>query len=146
MNRYKTILLAIDFSNESRIIAEKARAIAEAFDSELHVVYVVQPLSYGYADSFILDLSYMQAELTHNAENYLQAFSKQYGVIEKFQHLLVGGPAKQIHELTESIHADLIVMGTHGQHGISLLLGATANSVLHGSKCDVLAVRVGEIT
>ena len=37
---------------------------------------------------------------------------------------------------------DLIVLGTHGQKGVQLLLGATANSVLHGSCCDVLAVRV----
>ena len=37
---------------------------------------------------------------------------------------------------------DLIVLGTHGQKGVQLLLGATANSVLHGSSCDVLSVRV----
>jgi universal stress protein A len=34
------------------------------------------------------------------------------------------------------------VIGTHGQSGISLLLGSTASSVLHGSGCDVLAVRI----
>ena len=37
---------------------------------------------------------------------------------------------------------DLIVVGTHGRHGIGLLLGSTANSVLHGVDRDVLAVRV----
>jgi universal stress protein A len=37
---------------------------------------------------------------------------------------------------------DLIVIGTHGRSGIKLLLGSTANSVLHGVKQDVLAVRV----
>jgi universal stress protein A len=37
---------------------------------------------------------------------------------------------------------ELIVLGTHGQKGVQLLLGATANSVLHGADCDVLAVRV----
>jgi universal stress protein A len=39
---------------------------------------------------------------------------------------------------------DLIVMGTHGQSGLKLLLGSTANSVLHGAGCDILAVRVGD--
>ncbi|HCB13498.1 MAG TPA: universal stress protein, partial [Gammaproteobacteria bacterium] len=27
-------------------------------------------------------------------------------------------------------------------HGLSLLLGSTANAVLHGAPCDVLAVRI----
>ena len=40
--------------------------------------------------------------------------------------------------------ADLIVIGSHGRHGIKLLLGATANGVLHRAECDVLAVRVAE--
>jgi universal stress protein A len=37
----------------------------------------------------------------------------------------------------------LIVIGTHGQKGLQLLLGSTANAVLHGAGCDVLAVRIG---
>jgi universal stress protein A len=39
---------------------------------------------------------------------------------------------------------DLVVVGSHGRHGLSLLLGSTANGVLHGAGCDVLAVRVGK--
>ena len=39
--------------------------------------------------------------------------------------------------------ADVIVVGSHGRHGIALLLGSTANGVLHGATTDVLAVRVG---
>ena len=38
---------------------------------------------------------------------------------------------------------DLVVVGSHGRHGLALLLGSTANGVLHGSPTDVLAVRVG---
>ena len=38
--------------------------------------------------------------------------------------------------------ADLIVIGTHGRHGLGLLLGSTASGVIHGVQCDVLAVRV----
>jgi universal stress protein A len=36
-----------------------------------------------------------------------------------------------------------VVVGSHGRHGLALLLGSTANGVLHGSPTDVLAVRVG---
>ena len=41
---------------------------------------------------------------------------------------------------------DVIVVGSHGKHGLALLLGSTANGVLHGANRDVLAVRVGELT
>ena len=53
------------------------------------------------------------------------------------------GPAKfLILEEAESVGADLILTGSHGRHGVRLLLGSTANAILHGAKCDVLAVRV----
>jgi universal stress protein A len=44
--------------------------------------------------------------------------------------------------MAEELDADLIVLGTHGRHGLGLMLGSTANAVLHGAPCDVLAVKV----
>ncbi|WP_292363901.1 universal stress protein, partial [Methylophaga sp. UBA1464] len=37
---------------------------------------------------------------------------------------------------------DLIVVGSHGRKGIKMLLGSTANAILHHARCDVLAVRL----
>ncbi len=52
-------------------------------------------------------------------------------------------PEAEIHRVAEELGADLIVVGSHGRHGLALLLGSTANGVLHGATTDVLAVRVG---
>ncbi|MBA6354230.1 universal stress protein, partial [Colwellia sp. BRX9-1] len=41
-------------------------------------------------------------------------------------------------------NVDLIITGSHGVHGLQLLLGSTCNAILHGAKCDVLAVRYPE--
>lgn len=38
----------------------------------------------------------------------------------------------------------MIIIGSHGCHGIKLLLGSTANAILHEANCDVLAVRIKE--
>ena len=57
-------------------------------------------------------------------------------------HVVVGAAADEIHAAAEKLGSDLIVIGTHGRSGMRLLLGSTANAVLHGVKTDVLAVKV----
>ncbi|MEZ5528918.1 MAG: universal stress protein [Porticoccaceae bacterium] len=47
-----------------------------------------------------------------------------------------------MHHFAIDNNVDLIVVGSHGRHGLSLILGSTATGVLHGSQCDVLAVKV----
>jgi universal stress protein A len=54
----------------------------------------------------------------------------------------VGLVKAEIFSLVDEVAADLIVVGTHGRHGVGLLLGSTATSVIHGTPCDVLSVRV----
>lgn len=44
--------------------------------------------------------------------------------------------------MAEDESTDLIIVGSHGRHGLALLLGSTASGVLHHSPCDVLAVRL----
>ena len=56
----------------------------------------------------------------------------------------VGKDHQEILEFAEINQVDLIVIGSHGRHGLALLLGSTANSVLHHAKCDVLAVRLSD--
>ena len=53
-----------------------------------------------------------------------------------------GRPTDLIVEVAERENIDLIVLGSHGKHGVALLLGSTADGVLHHAKCDVLAVRI----
>ncbi|MFP6816664.1 MAG: universal stress protein [Pseudomonadales bacterium] len=55
---------------------------------------------------------------------------------------MAGSTADGVHDLARTIGADLIVVGTHGRHGLQLIKGSTANAVLHGVQCDALSVRV----
>ena len=47
-----------------------------------------------------------------------------------------------IFEVAHKQAVNPIAIGGHGRHGLALLLGSTANAVLHGATCDVLAVRI----
>jgi len=144
MAGYRRIMLAVDLTEESNHLAQSAVALAKAFDAELHVVHVIEPLSLAYGGDIPMDLSTVQEQIHEQAKSHLAEFAKALAVPEDRQYLIFGRPESEIHRIAELKQADVIVVGSHGRHGLALLLGSTANGVLHGASCDVLAVRVGE--
>ena len=58
--------------------------------------------------------------------------------------MALGSTAKEILRIVQEQGLDLIVLGSHGRHGVAMLLGSTANAVLHHAECDLLAVRITE--
>ncbi len=56
----------------------------------------------------------------------------------------VGDPRDVIDAVATELHADLIIMGTHGRRGLSrLVLGSVAEAVVRSAPCSVLTVRGG---
>ena len=143
MTDYTHILLAIDLSEESVEVAQRAHALARSANGRLSIIHVIEPLSLAYGGDIPMDLSAVQDQIHAQARSHLAEFSTAYDVPEDRQHLIFGRPEAEIHRVADEEGADLIVVGSHGRHGLALLLGSTANGVLHGAGCDVLAVRVG---
>lgn len=148
MSGYRKIAVAIDLSSESVAILERARAVSGP-DGEIHLIYVQEPMDSVYMGvvpygPVFVGMDEVEENLRSELREKLDAIGEKYGVAENARHFLSGTPAREIHRFAEENDMDLIVLGTHGQKGVQLLLGATANSVLHGSACDVLAVRVYE--
>ena len=143
MADYHRILLAVDLTEECRRVAARARALATGAGAELHIVHVIEPLSLAYGGDIPMDLSTVQDQIHEQARSHLADFAASVGIAEERRHLVFGRPESEIHRIAEDESMDLIVVGSHGRHGLALLLGSTANGVLHGASCDVLAVRVG---
>lgn len=143
MADYRRILLAVDLTDECRRVARRAVALATAADAELHVVHAIEPLTFAYGGDIAMDLSSVQDQIHDQARSHLAAFAASFDIPEQRRHLAFGRAESEIHRIAEAEEIDLIVVGSHGRHGIALLLGSTANGVLHGASCDVLAVRVG---
>tara|TARA_R110002167_G_scaffold6193_4_gene28182 strand:+ start:2449 stop:2886 length:438 start_codon:yes stop_codon:yes gene_type:complete len=141
---YQHILLAVDLTEESKQVAQKAVSLAQQNNSTLSIVHVIEPLSFAYGGDVPMDLSTIQEQLDQHAQQRLDEFSTQLPVEIKQIHVVSGHTESEIHRIAKETEIDLIVVGSHGRHGLSLLLGSTANGVLHGAKCDVLAVRVTE--
>jgi len=142
MSQYTKILVAVDLSEDSAQVAKRGHAIANNNSAGLHLIHVIEPLSFAYGGDIPMDFSGIQDEIHQQATQQLKRFAEANGVDEEHQHIILGRPEVEIHATAQELGADLIVVGSHGRHGLALLLGSTANGVLHGANCDVLAVRV----
>ena len=143
MSDYVKILVAIDLSEDSSRIVLRARAVASGAGAQLHIIHVIEPLSFAYGGDIPMDFSGIQDEIYQQASQQLQRFAEGNAIDEAHRHIVMGRPEVEIHGKAEELEADLIVVGSHGRHGLALLMGSTANGVLHGARRDVLAVRVG---
>ena len=144
MENYKHILLAVDFYENSEIVTNRAEDLAKKYQAKLSIVHVVDSLpitgaAYGTDIPFNMDLT---AELMAGAKTRLVKLAERLGVPEDRLYLEMGSPKTEIIRIAEEKKVDLIVLGSHGRHGLGLLLGSTANGVLHHATCDVLAVRL----
>jgi len=142
MSAYKKMLVAIDLTEEAPQVLDKARAMSDAHGANLVLVHVVEPVGYAYGGDIPMDLTELQDQLDKAAREQLAAYGNQYGVDKANQIVTVGRPESEIHRLVKEQEADLVIVGSHGRKGFQLLLGSTANGVLHGTECDVLAIRI----
>lgn len=145
MSTYQKILVAIDLSNESIKVIKRAKKLAGGDCGKLHLVHVVEPIAAAYPiDAYAINVSKMQEEAMQIAKDRLADIGNECTIDSAQQHIVVGSAATEIRSMAQELGADLIVIGSHGRSGWKLLLGSTANKVLHGSECDILTVHVGE--
>lgn len=142
MSTYQKILVAIDLTEEAPQVLNKALEVSKAHGAQLMLVHVVEPVGYAYGGDIPMDLTELQDQLDKAAKEQLAKYGEQYGVSAGNQVVTVGRPESEIHRLSKEQEVDLVIVGSHGRKGFQLLLGSTANGVLHGTVCDVLAVRI----
>jgi universal stress protein A len=143
MSGYRNILVAVDLSDDSALILDKAREVAKLYDAELSMVHVMEPIAVGYAlEVTSVDIEGLHTEATRHARSALLALGTNVGIPPHRLHSLLGQAAREIRALAKELNVDLIIMGGHGKHGFDLLFGSTSSSVTHGTSCDLLIVRM----
>lgn len=142
---YKNILLAIDLHPScDETTAARAAQIAKESNAKLSIIHAIEHINaYGMAQAYptVIDL---EEQMAKEAKEALAKFSEKFGIPPSNQFVEIGSPKIVILDKADELKADLIIVGSHGRHGIALLLGSTANAVIHNAKCDVLAVRVAD--
>ena len=141
--KYEHVLVAVDLTDECNPVLSRGREIAERNGAKLSLVHIVEPMAMAFGGDVPMDLSQLQQQQFDQAKERLDRLIVKYPELSReFSHLTYGQPRQEIHHLAKEQGCDMIVVGSHGRHGLALLLGSTANDVLHGAPCDVLAVHL----
>lgn len=147
----KNILCPLDFSDLSGLALKYAAAGAGLYGARLLLLH---------AGSFDLPRYFLKNEADHLRQEIIKTKEMIQKDLGDYLINIMGEAAKRLDvafEVTESDPADailktaeresvdLIVVGTHGLTGVKrLLLGSTAESVIHNSKVPVFTVRQKE--
>lgn len=130
---YAKILLAYDGSPSSKLALERACEIAKAFESELVVVTVIEPVEIFYGEPIPPEVVTKQKEIAmktlEKAKSYIEALN-----VKNVKYVMKTGlPANEIIKVAEEEKVDLIVMGRKSKKGFleKVLVGSVSQSVLN---------------
>jgi universal stress protein A len=147
MKPYSRILVVLDLGDHSELIARRAQQVAAgnpaATMTLLHVVEFVpvEPLS----DS-LLPAVQIESELLDRARERLGTLANSLASSPASpppaSRVESGNVKAEIVRCAREGGFDLIVIGCHERHGLSILVNLTEDTVLHAAPCDVLAVRL----
>lgn len=143
MGAYRTVLVAIDCSEDSTALLQRASALISG-DATLHLIHVIEPLALAYGADIPMDVSELQANLISQAHEKAKNYAEQFGISQEHVYVELGSIEKTIRDKADQIGGDLIVVGSHTRSGLALLLGSTAKGLVPGAHCDVLAVKIGD--
>lgn len=144
MNQYQNILVAIDFSDEGLHVARKAQTLAQMFQASLHVIHVLDNIPMpGMPYGTTISLTETTADALLEAEkNKLIQICEQLDIAPDRRWMVWGETQQEITELATAQHIDLIIVGSHGRHGLGVLVGSTAKGILYHAHCDVLSIHL----
>ena len=142
MPDYKKILLVVDLSDDSRIIGERAKAIAACYQSEITLLHVVEYVPVEPMGEALLPTVQIESELVERARKRLAELANVLSFGKCRQLVETGGIKAEIIRAAHRLKVDLIVLGSRERHGLAILLNFTEDAILHAAPCDVLAVRL----
>lgn len=141
----KKILVPIDFSDYSKSALKYAVSFAKLFNSEMVLIYVVEPIIYPPDFSMgQIAIPSVNTEWDKTAIEQLEKLSKsEIPVNIKVKTLVkTGKPFVEIIETASEENVDLIIIATHGHSGVEhILFGSTAEKVVRKAPCPVLTLR-----
>ena len=143
MALYRHILLVVDLTDDSLVLARKGAALARALGAQLELLHVVEFVPVEPMGETLLPSVQMEDELVERSEQRLKALAAELGLDGAACRVESGNVKSEIVRVARERKADLIILGSRERHGLSILVNLTEDTVLHAAPCDVLAMRAG---
>ncbi|HEY5949099.1 MAG TPA: universal stress protein [Kofleriaceae bacterium] len=140
----KHILVPTDLSEGAEEALDYACELARQFGATVHLIHVIGIPTLGVPELGVaLTSTVIDSMVRENQAALEQLADRKRDQATFGQILLRTGDARDlINQTAKEVHADLIVMGTHGRRGISrALLGSVTETVVRTAPCPVLTVR-----
>ena len=142
MSIYTRILAIVDLSSESASVVARARKLAEAEGASLTLFHVVEFMPVEPLSDSLLPTVQIEADLLQTARQRMAALAATQGSPAPAWDVCAGTAKIEVVRFAKAGNFDLIVVGSHERHGLSILVNLTEDTVLHAAPCDVLAVRL----
>ncbi|MCW8844351.1 MAG: universal stress protein [Gammaproteobacteria bacterium] len=139
---YKKILVAIDLTENSGQVIQRAREIADKFKAEIRLLHVVEYVPIEPMGEALMPAMDIERDLVANAERNLEKIAVGNELALSERSVETGSIKGEIVRVADENSCDLIVLGSRERHGLAILINTTEDTVLHSAKCDVLAVRL----
>jgi nucleotide-binding universal stress UspA family protein len=143
--RFKRILVGTDFSPDSNLAFEYGLSLAQEFQSELHLVHVLEPPSYRDLPKSVDAESEIIRKKLHEELNKKLEFMVPTDALNWCKPkttLLAGDPHEELSKYADIQNIDLVVLGVTGHSLVeSLFVGSTTERVIRKAPCSVLSVR-----
>jgi nucleotide-binding universal stress UspA family protein len=146
MTAIARILVPVDFSAHSDRAIEYAISMGKHFGAIVELFHVVEdPFEAGGwgSEMYMADLDGIRAHALKEARTRIERcrLAVQAGDVPTTTAVQLGHVANTIVEHAKAVHADLIVMGTHGRTGLAhFIIGSVAERVVRLAPCPVLTV------
>ncbi len=148
---YKRILVAVDFEHVPEKVLARAVRLAQQDGAALKLIHCVPQLEEVYLNAYGLagvpaatSYSDIHEKAVARSDQRLAELAAGMSGSEVAIAIetLSGNIVEAILQKAEEEAIELIVLGSHGKHGIQLLLGSTASGVLHRAPCDTFILRI----
>lgn len=142
----KRILWPTDLSGIAEKALDYVTSLAEKYQSEVHVLYVIDQLAphepwYGEFETSHMEKiqEWEQKTAKKRLDEVCETFLK--GCPLYFKHTTIGDPAQEILQFIEKEKVDLVVMASHGKKG-HFRFGSVAEKIIRNSPVPVVTIPV----